>query len=86
MSIAEFWIETAALFAAVLFIPLYMGLIHVAPMGAVAYAGVGGVLMAAGEDLQFGWKLDVTLDDVLLWAASIAGLGGIAYALALILI
>ena len=81
------WIETGALLAAIVLIPLYMGLIHVAPLGAAAYALVGGFAMAIGEELQFRFDLNqIRLGDVALWAASIAGVGGIIYALALWLI
>ncbi len=81
------WIETGALLAAIVLIPLYMGLIHVAPLGAAAYALVGGFAMAIGEELQFRFKLDqISIGDIALWAASIAGVGGIIYALALWLI
>ena len=87
MSPRQFWIETGALVAAVFLIPVYMGFIHVAPAGALAYAGVGGVAMAAGEELQFRANLrDVTLWDILLWTAAIAGAGGLGYWLALIFI
>ena len=87
MSVLEVWIETAACVTAVLLIPIYMGFIHAAPTAAVAYAGAGGFAMAVGEELQFRFDLRrLTLADVLLWAAAIAGSGGIAYILALILI
>ena len=87
MSPAEFWIEAGAVIAAIVLIPLYMGFIHVPPAGALAYAGVGGVVMAVGEDLQFGRPLPVpTWQDVLLWCCAIAGAGGIVYLLSLLLI
>jgi hypothetical protein len=83
----EFWVETGALIAAILLIPAYMGFIEVAPAGAVAYAGVGGVAMAAGEELQFAWAAPkLTVWDVALWTGAIAGVGGLAYLLALWLI
>jgi hypothetical protein len=79
--------EAGATLAAVLLIPIYMGFIHVAPAGALAYAGVGGVAMAAGEELQFDSSLDqVTLWDVVLWTMSIASIGGVGYFLALLFI
>jgi hypothetical protein len=82
-----FWVETGALVAAVLLIPIYMGFIHVAPAGAIAYAGVGGVAMAAGEELQFRPSVrDLTFSDVALWTAAIAGAGGLGYVLALLFI
>ncbi|HET9429156.1 MAG TPA: hypothetical protein VFO69_12430 [Allosphingosinicella sp.] len=81
------WIETGALLAALVLIPFYMGLIHVDPLGAMAYALVGGLLMAVGEELQFRFTLHgITLADIVLWAASIAGVGGVIYVLALIFI
>ncbi|MGZ8282646.1 MAG: hypothetical protein ACXWUN_06795 [Allosphingosinicella sp.] len=87
LSNTEFWVETSATATVLLLIPLYMGLIHVSPVGAVAYAGVGGVAMAVGEDLQFGLAaVRPSLVDVLLWACAIAGSGGIFYLLALWLI
>jgi hypothetical protein len=80
-------LETVATITAVLLIPIYMGFIHVAPVGALAYAGVGGAAMAAGEELQFRQGLrEMTLSDVALWALAISGVGGIAYLLALIAI
>lgn len=82
----ELWIEAAAFLAAVLLIPLYMGLVHVPPSGLALYVAVGGVAMAIGEELQFGAAWDVTIHDVLLWAAAIAGGGGLAYLLALLLV
>lgn len=83
----ESWLEIGATFAAVLLIPIYMGFIHVAPVGAAAYAGVGGVAMAVGEEVQFRTSLkQVTLWDMVLWAMAIAGVGGVGYVLALILI
>jgi hypothetical protein len=83
----EFWVETGALVTATLLLPIYMGFIHVAPVGALAYAGVGGVAMAAGEELQFGPTVrNVTLWDVVLWTCAIAGVGGLAYLLALLFI
>ena len=82
-----FWVETSALIAAVLVIPAYMGFLEVAPTGAVAYAGVGGVAMAAGEELQFAWAMPkLTAWDIALWTGAIAGVGGFAYLLALWLI
>ena len=79
--------EAGATLAAVLLIPIYMGFIHVAPAGALAYAGVGGVAMAAGEQLQFDSRLDqVTLWDIVLWTMTIASVGGVAYLLALLFI
>ena len=82
MNWPELWIEAGAFLAAVLLIPLYMGLIHVPPAGLVAYAGFGGVAMAVGEELQFSTACRVTFHDVLLWASAIAGAGGVAYLLA----
>ena len=87
ISTAQIWIETSACIAALFLIPLYMGLVHVPPVGALAYAGVGGVAMAVGEELQFEASLlDVSLADVPMWSAAIAVGGGIAYALALFLV
>ena len=81
------WIETSALLSALVLIPFYMGFIHVDPMGAAAYALVGGIGMAVGEELQFRFDLqDIELADIGLWAASIAGVGGIIYALALLFV
>ncbi len=81
------WIESGALLGALVLIPFYMGLIHVAPLGAAAYALVGGLFMAIGEELQFRFDLQrIRLADIILWAASIAGIGGIIYVLALLLI
>jgi len=86
-SLAHFWIETCAILGALLVLPAYMGLIHVSPAGAVAYAAVGGVAMTIGEQLQFGLRrLSVALADVLLWGAAFLAAGGTAYVLALILI
>ena len=86
-SLSHFWIETSAIGTALLLIPLYMGFIHVSPPGAAAYAAVGGLAMAVGEELQFGSRgMRVTLWDVLLWGAAIAGAGGVAYVLALVYI
>jgi hypothetical protein len=83
----ESCLELVATIAAVLLIPVYMGFIHVAPVGALAYAGVGGAAMAAGEELQFREGLGaVTLWDIVLWALAISGVGGLAYLLALIAI
>ena len=83
----ETGLELGATLATVLLIPIYMGFIHVAPAGALAYAGLGGVAMAAGEEIQFDSNLEqVTLSDVILWTMAIAGVGGVAYLLALILI
>ena len=80
-------LELGATLAAVLLIPIYMGFIHVAPAGAVAYAGVGGTAMAVGEHIQFDHGLDqLSLWDVLLWTVAISGTGGLAYVLALLLI
>jgi len=87
LSNTEFWIEAGATAAIVLLIPFYMGFIHVAPLGAAAYAGVGSVAMAIGEDLQFGVQsLQVTLWDIALWGAAIAGSGGTIYLLALLFV
>jgi hypothetical protein len=87
LSTTEFWVETSATATVLLLIPLYMGLIHVSPVGAAAYAGVGGVAMAFGEELQFGLEpIRVTAVDVLLWVGAIAGSGGTLYLLALWLI
>ena len=86
-SLNQFWIETGAALAAVLAIPFYMGFIHVSALGAAAYAGVGGVAMAVGEDLQFGIQRPaLTFWDVGLWIAAIAGTGGVAYVVALIFV
>ena len=86
-TLAQIWFEITATATVVLFIPAYMGFIHVAPLGAAAYALVGGFAMAVGEQLQFRLKaLDLTPIDVLLWSAAIAGTGGVAYVLALIFI
>ena len=83
----ETGLEAGATLAAVLLIPIYMGFIHVAPVAALAYAGVGGVAMAAGEELQFEAGLgEVTAWDVVLWTLAIATVGGVAYLLALIFI
>ena len=83
----EVGFEAGATLTAVLLIPIYMGFIHVAPAGALAYAGVGGVAMAAGEELQFDSSLEhVTMWDIVLWTMAIAGAGGVAYLLALLLI
>jgi hypothetical protein len=81
-----FWIETGAAVTAVLLIPAYMGFIHVAPAGAIAYAGLGSVAMAVGEELQFSPHPSLSLWDIGLWAAAIAGAGGTAYVLALLFI
>jgi hypothetical protein len=78
------WVEAVAFVAAIVLIPFYMGLIHVAPLGAAAYALVGGLGLAIGEELQFRFDLnEIRIADIILWAASIAGLGGIIYFLAL---
>ena len=80
-------LESIATVAAVVLIPIYMGFMHISPAGAVAYAGVGGTVMAVGEHLQFDHDVDrISLWDVGLWAAAIAGTGGLAYLLALLLI
>ena len=80
-------LELGATVTAVLLIPIYMGFIHVAPTGAVAYAGVGGTAMAVGEHIQFDHRLNqLSLWDVFLWTAAICGAGGLAYVLALLLI
>jgi hypothetical protein len=80
----DIWLEVAATAAAVLLIPIYMGFIHVAPVGAAAYAGVGGGAMAVGEEVQFGARpTQVTFSDVVLWAMAICGVGGVGYFLAL---
>ena len=87
LSSTEFWIEAVATAAIVLLIPFYMGFIHVTPAGAAAYAGVGSIAMAVGEDLQFGiHSLQITFWDVALWGAAIAGSGGVIYLLALLLV
>lgn len=83
----EFWIEAGATATVMLLIPVYMGFIHVSPIGAAAYAAVGGFAMAVGEELQFrvsAWQ--ITAWDIMLWCAAIAGAGGLAYLLALIFI
>lgn len=83
----HFWIETTGLLAVVLVIPFYMGFIHISRVGAAAYAGVGGFAMAIGEELQFRFQaVRVTFFDVALWCASIGGVGGVTYVLALVFI
>ena len=87
MGAAELWIETLAMLAAVLLIPIYMGFIHLSPLHMLAYAGLGGLAMAIGEDLQFrAGPWDLQLWDILPWAVAIAVAGGAAYVLALIFI
>ncbi len=85
----EFWIEAAAIAAVATLIPVYMGFIHVAPLGAAAYAALGGCAMALGETLQFGGHSvdarEFAIDSAA-WGTGIAGVGGIAYVLALIFI
>ena len=74
------WVEAGAFLAAIVLIPFYMGLIHVAPLDAAAYALVGGLGLAIGEELQFRFDLvQIRIADIILWAASIAGIGGIIY-------
>lgn len=90
ISETEFWIETGALMAALLVIPFYLGFIHVSPGGAIAYAVLGGVAMAIGEQLQFPGpalpSLREFITDILLWSAAISGVGGLIYVLALVLV
>lgn len=85
----EFWVQTGATTAVVVLIPLYLGLVHVGPAGAAAYAAAGGVAMTVGEHLQYRLRA-IDLNDVLLdaalWGAAIAGVGGLVYLLALLLI
>jgi hypothetical protein len=84
-SLTQFWIETGATLVAVLLIPFYMGFIHVGAFGAAAYAAVGGLAMAIGEQLQFEPRRpNIEASDVLLWSAAIGGSGGLAYVVALI--
>ena len=83
----HFWVEAVAILIGLVAIPLYMGIIHVSPPGAAAYAVVGGLAMAAGERLQFGTRRSKpALEDVLLWSAFIAAVGGAAYLVALVLV
>jgi hypothetical protein len=85
-SLAQFWIETGAMIAVLVAIPAYLGIVHADLIVACAYASVGGLAMAVGEALQFGGVLRFTVGDVVLWSTAIAGTGGVAYALALILV
>ena len=82
----QFWIESAAIAAAVLLIPTYLGFVHASVSAILAYVGVGSVAMATGEQLQFGQPVDLEVSDIALWCGVIAGLGGSAYLLALLLI
>lgn len=85
----EFWVQASATAAVVVLIPLYLGFVHVGPGGAAAYAAAGGVAMTVGEHLQYRLRrLDLAdlLLDAALWGAAIAGIGGLAYLLALLFI
>ena len=84
--LANMWIEAAAIAAAVLAIPAYMGFIHATPAAALAYFVVGGTAMSLGEQLQFRFDVEIDLADIALWCAAIAALGGLAYLLALLFI
>lgn len=86
IGIAQTWIEAAAIAAAVLLIPIYLGFIHASAAAGLAYVFVGGTAMAVGEQLQFRFDVELDLGDLALWFAIIGGVGGIAYLLALLLI
>jgi hypothetical protein len=82
----QFWIETVAIVAAVLFIPTYLGFVHASAAAILAYVGVGSVAMATGEQLQFGSPVRLGISDLAIWCGVMTGLGGSAYLLALLLI
>lgn len=87
LSEIEIWIELTAIAAVVVMIPLYLGFVHVAPAGALAYAAAGGIALTMGEHLQFRLprgRLKHAAIDAVLWVAAISGIGGIVYLLALI--
>ena len=87
LSTSELWVEIAAVLAVLLLIPAYMGFIHVSVVGAAAYATVAGIAMTLGEELHFPrGQRQLSLWDIGLRIAAIAGVGGIAYGLALLLI
>ena len=83
---AQTWIETAAIAAAVLLIPIYLGFIHAGVGAGLAYVFVGGTAMAVGEQLQFRFDVELALGDLALWFAIIGCVGGFFYLLALLLI
>lgn len=87
LSTRELWVEIGAIFSIALLIPAYMGFIHVGVAGAAAYAAIGGVAMTLAEELHFPPKeREIRLSDIALRIAAVAGLGGVAYVLALIFI
>ena len=87
LSTSELWVEIAAAFAVALLIPTYMGFIHMSLVGAAAYAALAGLAMTLGEELHFPrGERQLSFWDIFLRIAAIAGVGGIAYGLALILI
>lgn len=78
-------IEITALAWILVLIPLYMGIIHVSAWDAGVYALIGGAAIALGDNAQFGLRgMRVSLAEVLLWTATVAGVGGLIYFLALI--
>ena len=87
MSVGELWIEIAAIAAVVLLIPTYMGFIHVNAIGAIAYAAIAGMAMTLGEELHFpARERQLSVPEIGLRIAAVAGIGGLAYLLALVLI
>ena len=80
--------EACAAFAAVLAIPFYLGIVHLAVPQLLLYSGAAGAAMTTGEFMESPERrrggARIFLLDTALWFALIASLGGAAYLIALI--
>ena len=88
ISDTEFWIETAAIFGACIFLPFYAGYIHLSISGGLLYVLAAGVGLTAGDLTQFPpmqpFSFHELMMDIGLHCAAVFGIGSLLYFVALI--
>ncbi|WP_129794290.1 hypothetical protein [Sphingosinicella sp. CPCC 101087] len=86
----DVWAEAIGAMIVIVFLPFYIGFLHLSVVELLLYAALAGVGLTAGDYLQFPPVRPLGLAelamDSALWTQAVLGAGLIAYLLALALV